>query len=338
MCFTPQMNGKVPFEKRYAVCMIHVGRYILYLSQTVSVYTYTSLKLWHAEWLSAACSPNSAETSAEHRHQHLLSVPRRSQEDVWYDLTCGFDLYESGTGDIEGAMSPDDTWDVWIQVYLLRDSRVRDYRSTANRQKELISSFRVPFPWVSGLYSQIMIWSPQMKCFFLTARCLLFHLLSLLIFLSLVFSRLVCLMCLFFPLVLSPLRLPFIFSSSGEISTQHLVDIHNAYACAREREKELGVCVSSPGTRCLAHVKSGRVSLWEPSGLFLYPCPPWKFSGSPILDTNQEYYPPLLSYHGISTNAGSRELVRPSPLAPFNMWESIILAHSCCRSMKALVS
>lgn len=278
MCFTPQMNGKVPFEKRNAVCMIHVGRYILYWSQTVSVYTYTSLKLWHAEWLSATCSPNSAETSAEHCHQHLLSVPRPSQEDVWYDLTCGFDLYESGTSDIEGAMSPDDTWDVWIQVYLLRDSRVRDYRSTANRQNELISSFRVPFPWVSGLYSQIMIWSPQMKCFFLTARCLLLHLLSLLIFLSLVFFSPCLSYVSFFPLWFSLLSDCPSYSQALVKSARStwLTSIMHMHVPERERERELGVCVSSPGTRCLAHVKSGRVSLWEPSGLLLHPCPPWK--------------------------------------------------------------
>lgn len=72
------MNGKV---RSKAIRMIHVSRYILYVSLTASVYTYTFLKLWHAERLSAACSPNSAdfETSAEHTTpaQRAEKVSRR---------------------------------------------------------------------------------------------------------------------------------------------------------------------------------------------------------------------------------------------------------------------
>lgn len=149
---------------------------------------------------------------------------------------------------------PDDRWAYQTQVFA-GDLRVKDYWSTTNRQKELITSFRVCLPVVSlrSLDSIPRSWSDHLRWSASSFRHFLIY--------SHSFSQsLFPCLSLVFPLPLVPsLRLPFVFLGSAEISMQPLVDIYNAYACARWSSLEF---VFHLVGRCLSRLESWRASLF----------------------------------------------------------------------------
>lgn len=98
-----------------------------------------------------------------------------------YDLTYGYELYKCSMRIIEWMKGPHDRWAVQTQVFA-GDLKVKDYWSTTDRQKELITSFRVLLPIVSlgSLDSIPSSWSDHLRWSVSSSRHFLIYSLSLL--------------------------------------------------------------------------------------------------------------------------------------------------------------